>query len=192
LAAHYRISETPVREALVRLSAEGFLSWEASRGYFTKAVTLREQADLHEVIAMSLLACLQRMANSGPDILEAIERRVPTALFEPADAPDLPQNLSELVADVGGAIVKRNGNAVLDTLMPTLMDRTHLVRRLALESPDQIETVRIRMMSLASAVLASDTATAAAIVGQHLAERRRDLPALVEAASAVTARATYP
>ncbi|MDP1601116.1 GntR family transcriptional regulator [Phenylobacterium sp.] len=192
LAAHYRISETPVREALVRLSAEGFLTWEASKGYFTKPVTLHEQDDLHEVIAISLQACLRSLARSAPDILDVVEQRAAPALLEPADSPDISRQLSELIAEVGRAIVKRNGNAVLDALMSILMDRTQLVRRLALDTPEQIETARLRVSGLASAVLALDGTTAAAIVGQHLAERRRGLPALIEAASAVTGQATYP
>jgi len=192
LAAHYRISETPVREALVRLSAEGFLAWEASKGHFTKPVTLQEQSDLHEVIAISLNGCLRRLEHSGPDFLEAVEQRAPPELLEPPESPNAAEHTAQLLADVGAALVERNGNAVLRSIMSTMMDRTQLVRRLALDTPERISLVRLRIEGLTSAVLAADAATAAAIVGQHLAERRRRLPELVEAATAVTAQATYP
>lgn len=192
LAAHYRISETPVREALVRLSAEGFLAWEASKGHFTKPVTLQEQSDLHEVIGIGLNGCLQHLERSGCDLLKEIESRTPGGFASAARGPDASEQTAHLISEVSAVLVRRGGNEVLAAIMAIMMDRTQLMRRLALDTPERIDQVRLRLEGLASAVCAADAATAMAIVGQHLAERRRRLPELVEAANALVAQATYP
>lgn len=192
LAAHFRISETPVREALVRLSAEGFLAWEASKGHFTKQVTVSEQVDLHELVAIGLQLCLQGLEPARRDGLAAVELRVRGELLESVEAPEAAENTAHLMTEVGIALVQSHGNAALAAMMSTVLDRTHLVRRLALDTPERVGLVRLRLEGLTSAVLAADAATAAAIVGQHLAERRRRLPELVQAANALAAKATYP
>src|SRR5689334_1233539 len=57
LAAELRVSVTPVRDALARLAAEGFISGRGGRGFFTKAYTVEEQRSLLQLlIAMGLAA----------------------------------------------------------------------------------------------------------------------------------------
>src|SRR5688572_19488363 len=43
LANELQVSQTPIRDALARLAAEGFISGRDGRGYFTKAYTVEEQ-----------------------------------------------------------------------------------------------------------------------------------------------------
>src|SRR3990167_2870445 len=65
LASHFQVSITPVRDALVRLAAEGFIRVEANRGYFTKPWTVDEQRDLLRIVAMHYVASLEARGGAG-------------------------------------------------------------------------------------------------------------------------------
>lgn len=49
LAARYGVSPTPLREALRRLSAEGFVEWPPQRGARVASATRRDAEDLYEL-----------------------------------------------------------------------------------------------------------------------------------------------
>jgi hypothetical protein len=72
LEKHFGISATPIRDALVRLAAEGFLTWEPSRGFFSKPFSLEEQCDLNHILIIAIPACWDRSGGSSPTtVLEA-------------------------------------------------------------------------------------------------------------------------
>lgn len=184
LAAAFRISVTPVREALQRLAAEGFLAWEASRGYFTKPITVDDQQDLHDMLALGLSAGLAGGEPTAVSVFEA------AAAADPAmDAAD---DYSALVEALGAAIVAMTGNRVLQATMAIVIDRTHLVRRLDLAAPLRLSAAAARIRGLASAVLAADRARAQALLAEGLAARRGRLAALAPEADSLARRARYP
>jgi DNA-binding GntR family transcriptional regulator len=192
LAVSFRISETPVREALVRLSAEGFLDWEASKGHFTKPVTLDEQFDLHEVIAIHLHAALQRCGGPEPELFRQIEQGSARGLVEPAETLGTCNCVAELLTELAGALVELSGNQVLRSMMSVILDRTWLIRRLDIDTPEQILQARSRAAGLVAALRAADITTALTILESHLAARRRRLPELVDAAHELVRQANYP
>src|ERR1700744_233317 len=49
LAKDLGVSRTPLREALNRLSAEGFLTFSANNGFFRKTIDVKEIFDLYEL-----------------------------------------------------------------------------------------------------------------------------------------------
>ena len=57
LAKELGVSRTPLREALNRLSAEGFLTFSANNGFFRKELDVKEMFDLYE-----LRLCLESSA----------------------------------------------------------------------------------------------------------------------------------
>ncbi len=184
LANVFKISVTPVREALVRLAAEGFIAWEASHGYFTKPFTVKEQQDLHETLAVNAAACLQAVYGEPHPVLTKVAIEAP-AHGQAADYADLLDTLGALLAE-------RLGNLVLQAVMATLLDRTQLIRRLDIADDTQLATIAGRMRILASAVLAADIGRAEATLATHLAARQARLPQLVDQANALGQRARYP
>src|SRR5258708_5708280 len=58
LANERRISVTPVRDALARLAAEGFISGKDGRGYFTQTYTIEDQRDLYHLLLTLCVAGL--------------------------------------------------------------------------------------------------------------------------------------
>src|SRR4051812_43830733 len=66
LADYLRVSVTPIRDALVRLAADGFITWEMSHGYFTKPFTVDEQRQLLELSYIFLTASMERALGRLP------------------------------------------------------------------------------------------------------------------------------
>jgi DNA-binding GntR family transcriptional regulator len=192
LAAEFRISETPVREALVRLSAEGFLDWRPGKGHFTKPVTLAEQRDLHEVLAMGLELCVGSERRGDGRRSASIALAAPRRSLSDDGAFDADHRMAQVLRETGVALAKSNGNGVLQAIISILLDRTYLIRRLDLDSPSQIAAALSRIERLTSAAKAGDTARATAVVKEHLAARWRRLPDLVVAAQHVVAQSNYP
>lgn len=182
LAASFRISETPIREALVRLAAEGFLHWEASRGYFTKPVTLEEQADLHDVLCLHLQDCL--CAAQEPALIELAG----LARDEPESALQVEQQLVQ----VAMGLARARGNGVIAQLAPLWLDRTSLVRSLDFGSPSTLQGARRALTNFGLALSRGDREVAAMVLAGHMRMRRRRLPELVALAETVTQAARYP
>lgn len=189
LATAFRISETPVREALLRLATEGFLAWEPSKGHFTKRVTLEEQVDLHDLIAINLGACLG--PNLAPASLDAIAAEA-MQIEELLEAAPPSEQTARLQTELGTALVALRGNQVLSRVMSIVFDRTWLIRRLDLDSPGRVAEARRRIVEVAAAVARGEGEAAHAVVEAQLLERRGRLATLVEAANLQAAAASYP
>src|SRR5579885_2668705 len=62
LAREFNVSRTPLREALNRLVAEEFLTWQPRRGYVVRKLDSKEVFDLYELraaleVTAAKLAC---------------------------------------------------------------------------------------------------------------------------------------
>ena len=51
LARELGVSQTPIRESLLSLQGQGYLTSEADRGFFVKPLTIREVEDIYPVLA---------------------------------------------------------------------------------------------------------------------------------------------
>ena len=65
LAARYRVSRTPIREAAVRLQQQGLMQIVPNRGYFVSQLTIRELREIYEYRAAVECACAELAACGG-------------------------------------------------------------------------------------------------------------------------------
>jgi DNA-binding GntR family transcriptional regulator len=66
ICAALEISRTPVREALMQLSNEGYIEHIPRRGFFTRELTLERVANIYRIIGnLEGLAALQALENPG-------------------------------------------------------------------------------------------------------------------------------
>jgi len=192
LATELQVSQTPVRDALARLAAEGFISGRNGRGFFTKAYTVEEQRDLAQLLfALGMTALVsarergQRLPKSTLDRLDAAARG---DLAAQAAATEFVEALDTLISEFGAA----SGNAALPVLLQNLLDRTHYLRML--EARDAVHRVSRAtvMRALVDAVAADNLTGAIVLMRNHVAQLEARLGLLVGEANLATAALKFP
>ncbi len=74
VAKRYGVSTTPVREALLKLSAEGFISIDSHRKATVKEISFEELKDIYEVMSdLDALAVSHIVDHISPESIEEIE-----------------------------------------------------------------------------------------------------------------------
>ncbi len=131
LAKRLRASRTPLREALIRLAHEGFVSIHSRQGVFVTGVSLRE---LHEIFQMRevLEGLAARLACQNPDkeALDALEEEL--ALARESGKY---QDLVSVGLKIHGWIAGAAKNATLAGIMSIL--HGHMTRIFAIFATNQ-------------------------------------------------------
>jgi len=135
VASELRISVTPVRDALARLAAEGFIRGADGRGYFTKPYTVEEQRDLKQLLGVSLISSLLSAPAAGAASLSALAK-LEAADSEQAEGEAGPTFACAL-ADLAMTAATASGNLILPPLVRNALERTHHIRQLDFEAADQ-------------------------------------------------------
>lgn len=183
LAARLNASRTPLREALNRLVAEGFLTFRSGRGFFCRPLSPEAVLDLYEArtaieCEAARLACL-RASDAGLDELSAWLDRIAPDYTPETDTG----RLLEMDEGFHRHLVALAGNAELARLADNLNDRIRYVRVIDLQAMRRGDGPRPDMMAahrrILAALAARDAEAAAAAMRAHIG-RRRD-----EAAQAV-------
>lgn len=189
LADYFRVSVTPIRDALVRLAAEGFITWEMSRGYFTKPFTVAEQRHLLEVGVVFLVASMERAMGHLPvELLEEFIEPEPLLIGDQQRAVFYAARFEALHSDFAAA----SQNDVLGSMSKAVVDRTHLTRLLDMQQPSVASDAAEAQQRIARAMLGQDLATAVRTTREALDARLQRLPALVDRANLQALQARFP
>jgi len=172
LIEHYDAGQTPLREALNRLTTEDLVIGKEQRGFFVKPISLDE---LHELTKtrcwVETLALRESMANATPDWEEALLvahhrlERTPRSLnaeqFE--DNPEwerLHRAFHALL--IGGC-----GSKPLIGFCEQLADRLYRYRALSIRKAFRVRKVSDEHTAILKAVLDRDTAEAERLLQLH-------------------------
>lgn len=167
LADPLRVSRTPIREALIRLEAEGLIAARRYHGFFAKMLDAKELDDLYDVVKVVFV---QALAGRSP-----ISRRA-----EDHDAPEV----EHLIRTASTAL----GNAEATVIADRFLVRTHFVRSIHLERP------RFIPHDLRPAALGGERASerVSRRLTRLLTVERRRLPDLVRIANARASASELP
>jgi DNA-binding GntR family transcriptional regulator len=171
LAAEFKTSRTPVREALRRLEGDGHLTRDPSGGMRPRVPSVRAMRDLYDV----------RLA-----VEELVVRRAATA-GNPGDLDELKQDWLAIAAehrggwlpDSGSAFVSRDesfhqrlaaasGNDFAVELLAEIADRIRILRIYDFTSDDRIGATIDEHLEIIAAVIAGDADTAASFMRAHV------------------------
>ncbi|SDT95793.1 GntR family transcriptional regulator [Stappia sp. ES.058] len=184
LAKRFSVSRTPIREALIELSASGLVEIRPRRGAFVREIGIPRLIEMFEVMA-ELEAMCARLATRRMDgseraaLLEAHER---CAAAAGAGDPDAYYIANE---DFHDAIYRGSGNGFLEERARDLKNRLKPYRRLQLRVRNRVGNSLAEHQALVDAIQAGDAETASAVLRSHIliqGERFNDFVASLAAA----------
>jgi DNA-binding GntR family transcriptional regulator len=127
LAQELGVSRTPLREALNRLSGEGFLTFSANQGFFRKPLDVKEIFDLYELRQQMEMAAVRLAVERASD-----EQLAELESFVEQSAEEKPDRTAEEVIaldeEFHERIVTLTGNLEMRHSLRNVNDRIHYVR----------------------------------------------------------------
>lgn len=177
LAQRLGASRTPLREALNRLVAEGFLEARRDRGFFCRDLKPREMFELYQYRsvleeAAVRLACEQ----ASDDDLSELER-----FLEETGPEDGGRGSAELVAldeRFHHAVMALSGNAEMDRALQNINARIRFFRWVDMDSR-RTET-QSEHMAIVRALQARDIDLAASHMKSHIVRRLDQISAAIK------------
>jgi DNA-binding GntR family transcriptional regulator len=163
------VSRTPVREAMLRLSAEGLLRLYPKRGALVVSVSADEVRDILEARELLETHAVELVLDVADDglVKELADRLEDMRRF--ADTRDVP-GFIQADRDFHRAMVAAGGNAILTKLYDTLRDRQLLMGAVLMRgAPQRIASAVEEHAEILAAVEAGDRVALRRAVMSHLA-----------------------
>jgi len=177
LALLLKASRTPVREALNRLVAEGFLTFQSGRGFFCRSLSPQRILDLYEArVAIECEALRLTCLRAKTEKIEALSEYLDKIEPKYATCDDV-IILLEMDEEFHLRLAKLSQNAELETMLRNLNDRIRYIRMIDLKrmrSKDNTETPPLSAhRMILNAVLKRKPVKAEKALRDHI-ERRRE------------------
>ena len=175
LAARLRMSKTPVKNALVRLELEGFVSVSPQQGIVVRESSVQEIVDILDLRLALEPYVVRRIAGKLRAEQAAALRANLKAQAAAAKAADMPL-LTQLDADFHVLLCSFAGNAEIAQIMGRLRDKLHrIILRVMRDVPGRPATAVAEHAAIAAAVIRGRGADAAKRVERHLEFGKRSL-----------------
>ncbi|MFC3059975.1 GntR family transcriptional regulator [Paenirhodobacter populi] len=177
LAARLNVSRTPLREALNRLTADGFLDSRPGKGFYRRALEVNEIVDLYE------LRLQLEIAGTGLAIQRATPAQIDPirAFIDVSRREDPERGLYELVQldeTFHLMLAGLSGNEALVDTLRRINARIRFVRWVAMEN-DRRRQTQAEHAQILEAVAARDGARAYELLHAHIECRREQITAAI-------------
>jgi DNA-binding GntR family transcriptional regulator len=183
VAAALGMSRTPVREAFLRLEAEGLLRLYPQRGALVVPVSPDEARDVIEARLILEKFATTKVVGRGPAACAAVYERLSGELKRQRDAAAVNDWREFLDADRAFHTVtlEESGNAILSGFYSSLRDRQmRMIGESALRDPNRITTIMDEHRGIAEALRDGDLPQAVRAVQTHLASTVRAIGIAVD------------
>jgi len=170
------MSRTPVREAFLRLEAEGLLRLYPQRGALVVPVSPDEARAVIEARLLLEQFAATKVVQRGPAACAAVFERLTGELKRQRDAAAAPDWRDVLDADRAfhAVTLDESGNAILSGLYSSLRDRqTRMIRESAMRDPNRMTTIMDEHLGIAEALRDGDLERAQRAIRTHLASTVR-------------------
>lgn len=174
VSARLGMSRTPVREALVRLQREGYISVMPKLGWVVNAIDFVVFEQLYDV--RSVLECAAVDLLCATD--DAVRRLGPLCALWCVDTSqrlDECTQVSRMDEAFHMALVQAGGNLEMARIHQDLTDRIRVVRRLEFTRSYRIDAAYDEHAQILQAILAQDNVHAKALLRRHIAVSRDEV-----------------
>jgi DNA-binding GntR family transcriptional regulator len=182
------MSRTPVREAFLRLEAEGLLRLYPQRGALVVPVSADEVRAVIEARLVLEQFAATKVVGRGPAVCAAVFERLSGELQRQRDAAATTDWREFLDSDRAfhAITLEESGNGILCGFYSTLRDRQmRMIGESALRDPDRMTTIMREHLGIAEALRDGDLQRALRAVQSHLASTVRAIGLAVDALSLV-------
>lgn len=194
LAERFRVSRTPVREALQRLSGENLIVTTPNRGHFAKSYDTNEQAALYELAVTILVHCVQKgiseFSLSGLSKPMDIEYDAEGRLV--SNSEPFTKSHAMFIEQIYERMAQLSRNGEMLRVIRNFIDRTHTVRVLDLREAASVRVIAADMFELIGALVGHDVEKAVANLERQFQQKIERLPELIKVANEDAALAQFP
>jgi len=179
LCAEFKVSRSPVREALGMLVENGLIDKKARHGYSVRRLDLQEINELYDARLVLELAVIERVCEKGMEPaeiarLEAYWRGLHEQLPRMADRlADSDEEFHEILA-------RAAGNRVLQQMLAFVDKRIHFVRLADITNPDRLMTTCLDHLAILCAVRERNPAMGAEAVRRNIEWGRKNVEAALK------------
>ncbi len=174
LSAQLGTSRTPLREAMNRLVAEGFLTFQSGRGFFCRSLSPSKVLNLYEArVAIEVeavrLACKRASDENLKALIDDLERQASNS--QAAE----PETRLEQDEAFHMGVVRLSQNTELIRVLENLNERIRYVRLIYLKNRSQpTAMIPPAHRKVLDALVARDAETAAQAMRAHIGRQRED------------------
>ena len=179
------VSRTPVREAFLRLEADGLLKIMPKKGAYIAPITEAEIDDIMQARRLVEEWCAQQASSFGSSVADELDRMIERQEQVRND----PVAFIESDREFHRTIVRAAGNVVLATFYESLRDRQVRMGVHAISVGSRIDEVLVEHRAIVDAIRAGEPARSVAAVGEHLARTLTALRAPAFGGRAAVSRA---
>jgi DNA-binding GntR family transcriptional regulator len=177
LARELGVSRTPLREALNRLSSEGFLTFSANNGFFRKTIDVKEIFDLYEFRRCLELAAVRLSVERATD-----EQIAEIAAFVAESALEVQgRTVDDFVAldeQFHEMLIKLTGNLEMLDALRKINARIQFVRWL--DMTERRPETQAQHKYIVAALRKRDCGQAEHLISEHIAHRLDQIVEKVE------------
>lgn len=170
LAEYLNMSRTPVREAIRRLEAEGFLESRKGLGTFLKPLTLKDVKNIYEVrAALELIACETSIDQITDQEIEAVRASLQSLRNRHEGGEEIDRmEFSLLDGQLHDLIVKRSNNSYIKILMDQIYFNVDRYRIISFHVSLDLEESTKQHLDLLDCLLERDLAKLKEHLAAHL------------------------
>ncbi len=174
VSARLGMSRTPVREALVRLQREGYISVMSKLGWVVNAIDFVVFEQLYDVRSVLECAAVDLLCASG-DVAQRLQPLCALWCVGESQRLEGCKQVSRMDEAFHIALVHAGGNLEMARIHQDLTDRIRVVRRLEFTRSYRIDAAYDEHAQILNAILMRDGAHAKALLQRHIAVSRDEV-----------------
>lgn len=168
------MSRTPIREALVRLQRESYISVMPKLGWIVNNIDFAVFAQLYDVRAVLECAAIDMLCQA-PDLAQRLEELCAIWCVPEAERLQASAEVSVLDENFHMALVHASGNLEMARIHRDITDRIRVVRRLEFTRNYRINISYDEHVTILNTILTRDAAAAKTLLQKHITVSRDEV-----------------